>query len=41
LSAGDRCDKKVKIKDEDNCEAEWQKAIKMIDDSYDDIPNAD
>jgi hypothetical protein len=33
--------KKVKIKDEDNCEAEWQKAIKMIDDSYDDIPNAD
>ena len=41
LSTGDRCDKKVKIKDEDNCEAEWQKAIKMIDDSYDDIPNAD
>ena len=41
LSAGDRCDKKVKIQDEDNCEAEWQKAIKMIDDSYDDIPDAD
>ncbi len=41
LSTGDRCDKKVKIKDEDNCEAEWQKAINMIDDSYDDIPNAD
>ena len=41
LSAGDRCDKKVKIKDEDNCEAEWQRALTMIDDSYDDIPNAD
>ena len=27
LSAGDRCDKKVKIKDEDNCEAEWQRAL--------------
>ena len=41
LNAGDRCDKKVKITDENDCEAEWQKALKMIDDSYDGIPDAD
>ena len=41
LNASDRCDKKVRITDENNCEAEWQKALKMIDDSYDGIPDAD
>ena len=41
LNSSDRCDRKVKIADEDNCEAEWQKAIKMIDDSYDDVQDAD
>ena len=41
MNAGDRCDKKVKITDENDCEAEWQKALKMIDDSYDGIPDAD
>lgn len=41
VNASDRCDKKVKIKDENDCEAEWQKALKMIDDSYEGIPNVD
>ena len=41
VNASDRCDKKVTIKDENDCEAEWQKALKMIDDSYEGIPNVD
>eukprot|EP00435_Cladocopium_sp_Y103_P022661 s3514_g5.t1 len=41
LTASDRIDKKVKIANEESCEEEWQKALKMIDDSYDAAHNVD
>ena len=37
LNCSDRCDKKVKIVDEENCSAEWQRALKLIDEAPADI----
>ena len=37
LNAGDRCDKKVKILDEENCGAEWQRALQLIDEAPEDV----
>ena len=37
LNCKDRCDKKVKIVDEENCSAEWQRALKLIDEAPADV----
>ncbi|CAK9009878.1 unnamed protein product, partial [Durusdinium trenchii] len=37
LNGGDRCDKKVKILDEENCGAEWQRALQLIDEAPEDV----
>ncbi|CAK9000920.1 unnamed protein product [Durusdinium trenchii] len=37
LNTGDRCDKKVKIQDEENCGAEWQRALQLIDEAPEDV----
>ena len=37
LNTGDRCDKKVKILEEENCGAEWQRALQLIDEAPEDV----